>query len=174
MAEFTTKEQAVRNLQRYLRRLSYEQKTILPPPIDGIFGSRTAEALSEFQRLYGLPVTGQSDRPTHDALVQEYTRLTRDLDERVDPDFFPSSPQDYVTTPGEQNSFIVILQWLINELHVVYDTLPLLALSGMMDDATSDALRIYQQIQGFPITGQLNRSLWNQLARDYNQYGEGQ
>lgn len=174
MAEHATKDQAVRNLQRYLRRLSDEEKTILPPPIDGIFDSRTAEALSEFQRLYGLPVTGRSDRLTHDLLFEEYLRLTRLRDEQVNPDFFPSAPPGYVTTPGERNSFIVILQWLINELGVVYDALPSLALSGMMDAATSEALRIYQKIQGIPPTGQLDRSLWNQLARDYNQYGGGQ
>ena len=174
MADYATKEQAVRNLQRYLRRLSYEEASILPPPVDGMFDDRTAEALSEFQRLYGLPVTGRSDRATHDALFREYTRLSSMRDERVDPDFFPTSPPNYTTTPGERHSFIVILQWLLNELKVVYDALPLLTLSGVMDDATSDALRIYQQIHGFPPTGQLDRPLWNRLASDYNQYGGGQ
>ena len=174
MTEHATKAPAVRNLQRYLRRLSYEQKTILPPPVDGIFDSRTAEALSEFQRLYGLPVTGRSDRLTHDTLFEEYLRLTSLQDERVDLDLFPSSPPSYVTTLGERNSFITILQWLVNELRVVYDALPPLSLSGIMDDATSEALQIYQQIHGFPITGQLDRPLWNQLVRDYNQYGGGQ
>ena len=174
MAEHPTKDQAVRNLQRYLRRLSEEERTILPPPIDGIFDTRTAEALSEFQRLYGLPVTGRSDRITHDTLFSEYLRLSRLRDERMIPDLFPSSPQNYVTTAGDRNSFIVILQWLLNELRVVYDALPSLALSGIMDDATSDALKLYQSIHALSPTGQVDRALWNQLARDYNQYGGGQ
>ncbi|MBQ9086103.1 MAG: peptidoglycan-binding protein [Clostridia bacterium] len=174
MAEHATRETAIRNLQRYLRRISYEEKTILPPPIDGIFDSRTAEALSEFQRIKGLPVTGRSDRTTHEALFEEYSRLLRIRDERNAPELFPSSPANYVTVPGEHHSFIVILQWLLNELKVVYDALPLLPLTGVMDEATSGAVKIFQEINGFSPTGQVDRESWNRLVLDFNQYGGGQ
>ena len=35
MTEHPTNRDAVRNLQRYLRRLSYEDNGILPIPVDG-------------------------------------------------------------------------------------------------------------------------------------------
>lgn len=174
MAEYATKEQAVRNLQRYLRRLSYEEPSISAPPIDGIFELQTAEALSEFQRLFGLPVTGRSDRATHDALFEEYSRLVRQNDTQIEPRFFPSVPPDYVTTSGESHAFIVILQWLLNELRVLYDDLPSLTLSGVMDQNTEEAVRRYQVIHGLSPTGQVNRALWSLLSLDFNQYGGGQ
>ena len=36
---------AVRNLQRYLRRLSYNNESIRPVPIDGIFDTETEERI---------------------------------------------------------------------------------------------------------------------------------
>ena len=36
-----TNRDAIRNLQRYLRRISYEDNRISPVPIDGIFDDRT-------------------------------------------------------------------------------------------------------------------------------------
>lgn len=173
MADHLTREQGIRNLQRYLRRISYEEATLIPPPIDGIFGSQTAEALSEFQRLRGLDVTGRSDRATHDALFEEYSRLLL-RDRRESPDFFPSSPENYVTQPGERHAFLVILQWLLNELRVVYDALPPLALTGVMDPDTAHAVAVYQQIHRLEPTGQVDRDLWNRMGRDYNRYGGGQ
>jgi peptidoglycan hydrolase-like protein with peptidoglycan-binding domain len=35
-----------------------------PGPIDGILGPRTAQALREYQKDEGLPVTGKADRQT--------------------------------------------------------------------------------------------------------------
>jgi len=62
---------AVENLQRYLRQLSYDQPEIPAPPIDGIFESQTEEALRQFQRSRGLPVTGSADRAALVAAVKD-------------------------------------------------------------------------------------------------------
>ena len=63
---------AVTNLQRYLRQLSYDEASIPPPPVDGIFEDATVAALREFQRLRGFPVTGQADQETWDRLYADY------------------------------------------------------------------------------------------------------
>ena len=69
-------KQAITNLQRYLRRLSYEYLSTPRVPIDGIFGESTKNALSEFQRENGLDVTGVADKRTWDSLFSEYQRVT--------------------------------------------------------------------------------------------------
>ena len=71
---------ATEDVQRYLRQLSYGEPTIPPPPIDGIFDTRTTDALQRFQLLKGLtqpalptrgrgsfctPTTEQPLPPTH-------------------------------------------------------------------------------------------------------------
>ena len=166
-----TKPDAVRNLQRYLRRLSYENETILPVPVDGIFGTRTEEALSAFQRAFSLPVTGRADRETWELLFAEYSRLTRENDRQRFPDFFPRVPSNYQTTLGEASSFVTLLQWMLGELSVAYDTLPYVEMSGVYDDATAASVREFQRIHGLPETGIVNRNVWNRMAEEYNQYG---
>lgn len=171
MQEPTTKADAVRNLQRYLRRLSYENPEILPVPVDGIFGSRTEESLSAFQRTFSLPVTGRADKRTWDALFGEYSRLLREKDRKVFPDFFPRTPSDYETTLGETSAFITLLQWMLTELRVIYDTLPDIPISGIFDDATASSVSEFQRIHGLPRSGRVNRAVWNRMAEEYNQYG---
>ena len=38
--------QAIMNLQRYLRQLSYDDTRIPPVPVDGVFGTTTCRALA--------------------------------------------------------------------------------------------------------------------------------
>ncbi len=170
MTEHPTNRDAVRNLQRYLRRLSYENEDILPIPIDGIFETRTRDALAAFQRSRGLPATGRADKLSWDLLFAEYERVRREEDRRVYADFFPRTPVDYETTPGETGSFISLLQFMLDELRVIYDSLPPFAQSGIFDTETSAAVREFQRIGGLTQTGRVNRALWNRLSEEYNAY----
>ena len=164
------KADAVSNLQRYLRRLSLEHPSILPVPIDGIFAKQTTRALKEFQGLFSLPVTGIADRLTWDTLFAEYTRLLA-LDARTPlPDFFPSAPPNYQTQAGERNAFIALLQFMLNELLVTYDTLPELTLNSIMDEPTSQAVSEFQRIHLLPVSGQVDRPTWNRIVQEYIQY----
>ena len=167
MTEPTTKSEAVRNLQRYLRRLSMEDNGILPVPVDGIYASQTAEAVSEFQRLYSLPVTGVADRRTWDLLFGEYERLQKQIDRRETLDLFWRVPARYVTTENEESSFILFLQWLIREISLDYDIREVPPLTGIMDGATSAWVSEFQRIHGLPQTGQVDRNTWNNLVRAF-------
>ena len=126
---------AVMNIQRYLRSFSdgSEGTDVFSVPIDGIYDTRTKNALSEFQRLYSLPVTGITDKSTFDTLYIEYQkRLIRDT-RRSNPEFFPVSPSDYETEFGEKSSFISILQFVLDELRISYDTIPAFEMNGTFD-----------------------------------------
>ena len=170
MIEHVTERDAVRNLQRYLRRLSYENQAIPPVPVDGIFETRTRESLSAFQKSVGLPVTGRADRITWERLFAEYEKRKREEDRRVSPDFFPQNPADYETTLGERNAFISLLQFVLEELRVVYDTLPPFPQNGVFDAESSAAVREFQRIGGLPQSGRVNRNVWNRLAEEYGFY----
>ena len=74
MTDHPNYNDAVANLQRYLRRLVVfdEYKNIDLVPIDGIFEEQTREALKEYQRTRGLPITGKAEKLTWDTLFAEY------------------------------------------------------------------------------------------------------
>ncbi len=165
---------AVENLQRYLRRLSYESyegDAIPPVPVDGIFDTRTVDALSAFQRIYGLPVTGRADRESWELLFAEFQRLS-DGDEIVRVDLFPKTPQNYAAARGEESAFVLLAQWLLSEIEVVYDFLPPVTPTGIYDEATEAAVREFQTIHALPPTGLLDRRTYNRLVREYEIYAK--
>ena len=69
---YPNEEQAIRNLQRYLRQLSYFDEDISPIVINGVWNDETRNALLEFQRKNGLSPTGTVDRETTLLLHSKY------------------------------------------------------------------------------------------------------
>lgn len=52
-------------------RLNYDYPTV---PVSGVYGRETVEAVRYFQRINGLPVTGEADRETWRRLSEEYNK----------------------------------------------------------------------------------------------------
>jgi peptidoglycan hydrolase-like protein with peptidoglycan-binding domain len=59
------------------------------------------------------------------------------------------------------------LQFLLSELRINYDALPDVKQSGRFDTETSDAVRMFQRIQGIGQTGLVDRNTWNRIAKEY-------
>ena len=63
-----------------------------------------------------------------------------------------------------------MLQFVLDEIRLVYDTLPNFEMNGTYDADTALAVKEFQRIHGLPITGRVDRSTWNEMANIYNQY----
>lgn len=59
--------------QAMLLQLSETHSSILPVEVSGIIDMSTAESISQFQKLAGLPQTGEIDRITWKHLVLQFT-----------------------------------------------------------------------------------------------------
>lgn len=77
MNQHPTEREARRNIQRYLRQLSYFEPAIPSPPIDGVEGGDTTAAIKAFQKLEGLPETGTVDDTTFDLISNHISHLLR-------------------------------------------------------------------------------------------------
>lgn len=64
-------------LQALLQIMARTYGSIPPAQVNGIIDLSTAQALSEFQLLSGLPATGELDRHTWDRLARHYTVAVR-------------------------------------------------------------------------------------------------
>lgn len=172
MTEHPTYKTAVRNLQKYLRIFAdgSEGSEIFALPIDGIFEGATERAVSEFQQRQALPVTGIANKATFDAIYLEYLRATDRKRRKYSPDFFPAIPEGYVTEFGEKSPFVATLEFVLDELRVVYDTLPNFQKDGTYDGDTALAVKEFQRIHGLPVTGRVDRVTWNELGREYDNY----
>ena len=92
---------AVRNLQRYLRQISYTDLEIPPVPIDGIFGEATTASLTAFQRKNGLSQSGVADRESWDALYKSYLESVKRFTPPRGFSPFPRVPEGYALSMGE-------------------------------------------------------------------------
>lgn len=164
---------AVRNLQRYLRALSYFDERIPQVPIDGIFDSATEQGVRAFQSTQGLPQTGRVDRATWDLLYTRYLeqRAAKDAPERIS--HFPRLPENYTVELGEQQFLVQIIQHALQELGVLYDWPEPVEITGTYDEPTAAAIRVFQQKNQLPATGGVDRATWNALANAYNRQFAG-
>lgn len=67
----------VRQLQEQLNRIAQVYTSIPKVTADGAYGPATAEAVRQFQRVFGLPETGVTDYPTWYKISEVYVGVTR-------------------------------------------------------------------------------------------------
>ena len=71
--------QPVRSLQTMLRVIGEDagqDRTVIP---DGFYGNNTRDAVSEFQRLYGISVSGAVGPVTWSQIAKEYDSLQNNI-----------------------------------------------------------------------------------------------
>ena len=170
MQEPLNLNEAIYNIQKYLRAISFADSRVTRPPLDGLFDTDTRQAVIDFQRTRSLPPSGVVDKATHDAIFEEYLLLNEKNERPMTPSFFPENPQDYEATLGEEHPFIAIVQIMLKELSVVYDGFDKVAVSGIFDGATEEAVRIFQKASLLPVTGRVDLNTYNRLNRDFFNY----
>lgn len=154
--------QPVRSLQQMLRILSEDDDRYSPVIPDGIYGPTTIAAVSNFQRIHGLPVTGITDQNTWEAIVYHHEPALIRIQE--------ARPVEIILNPGEvlrrgdESPYLYVAQALLQTLSDVYSSIPAPSRNGRLDEATADALSSFQRLLGYPMTGELDKPTWNQLA----------
>ena len=170
MAQNPTYSTAVYNLQHYLRQLSYTDNRISAPPEDGVFGEQTKKSLMEFQRTHSLLPNGIADKETWDALYAEYLLSSALYAPPRALDIFPRIPDGYSVSLGDEFFLVSIIQFLLNELKIVYDSFIPLLINGVYNEATAENIRDFQRRNQLPDTGRVDKATWDALARAYNEY----
>lgn len=163
-------QDAILNLQRYLRAISFVDPRIPRVPVDGLFDSDTRLAVEIYQTTRGLPVTGIVDKNTWDSLFAEYGRVTAAQYRPSTPNFFPAGPPDYEAALGDEDAFIFLLQIMLRELSSVYDGISDVEISGVFDSPTENAVKIFQRASLLPDTGRVDLTTWNRLTEDFFNY----
>lgn len=165
-----TEEQAIRNLQRYLRQLSYEDPSIPSPPIDGILGEVTRASILAFQKNHALVQSGIADKETWDMLYAEYLASISALSAPYPLYLFPRVPEGYYLSAGDEYFLVSIIQLLLNELTIIYDSFIPLAVNGIYDNATEKNIRDFQSKNDIKVTGNTDKETWNKLVEAYRNY----
>lgn len=158
-------QQPIRSLQTMLRVLAEDDNRLPTVVPDGIYGPDTMNAISAFQRLQGLPVTGVADQPTWDLIVVNYEPALIRVGK--------AQPIEIVMDPGQifrsgdSSPYIYLLQSMLTQLSNDHTTIPAPEHSGVMDKTTADSLAAFQRLAGLPITGELDKITWKHLVHQF-------
>ncbi len=158
-------EQPVRSLQTMLRVISEADGQIPTVVPDGIYGPSTMNAVSTFQRLKGLPVTGVVDQPTWELIVNNYEPALIRID-KAQPIEIVMDPNQ-VFRRGDSSPYIYLLQSMLTQLSNDHPTIPMPPHSGVMDNDTSDSLSEFQKLAFLPISGELDKITWKHLVHQF-------
>lgn len=158
---------AIMQVQEFLRTIQiFESKTV-SVPIDGIYGDATANAVKAFQKQNELPVTGRVDKSTYDKLYQKALEAEFEMSEPLPIYVFANGRSIY---KGEKSSFVMLLQMLLNELKIAYDSYEVLKEDGVFGTSTENAIKEFQRKNGLISSGIVNKKTWNALVENYNKY----
>ena len=147
---------------RVLAENDRRYNSIIP---DGIYGPETMAAVSAFQRIHGLPVTGVTDRDTWEAIHAQYEPALINID--------AAQPVEIILNPGqvirrgERHPNVRLVQAMLAVLAEIYRSIGMPGSNGILDAQTSDYLASFQQLTGLPMTGELDKRTWKQLALHY-------
>lgn len=157
--------QPIRSLQTMLQVIAEADPTLQPPIPDGIYGPQTLAAVSDFQRRHGLPVTGVTDQATWEAVVGCYTPARVEID-RAQPLNILLNPRQ-VLRRGSRHPHVSLVQAMLLVLSDTYKSVSKPGLTGILDEATADSLATFQYLAALPMTGELDKASWRQLALHY-------
>lgn len=157
--------QPVRALQTMLRILAEDDHTLSPVIPDGIYGSQTRNAVSTFQRKFGIPVTGVTDQATWERIVAEQAPALVRLGPAQPLQLILNANQ--VIRRGERHPYLYLVQSMLTALAQIYGSILAPGISGVLDEATADALSSFQYLSALPQTGQLDKITWKHLALQY-------
>lgn len=157
-------------IQTSLNRISQNYPAIPKlSTVDGIYGSRTEEAVRTFQRIFGLTPDGIVGPATWYALVRLYTAVTSLSELRSQGQQFYAinwSPPNALQI-GDSGEKVRLLQYMLMVLSDYISAIPSVSVDGIYGNATRAAVIAAQRRFGLPETGIVDPITWDEI---YDQY----
>ena len=157
----------VRLVQYLLNILAYFNGALVFPPIDGVYGPSTAQAVRTYQEFYGLSPTGVVDRATWNNLRETYITTVGNLPQGYSgrkAKLFPG----YFLSEGLQNNDVTDLQTYLSVISEYYTEIPKVAVTGYFGPQTKAAVETFQRLFGLEPTGIVFARTWSEIAKQYD------
>ena len=147
-------------LQYYLAVIGAYYDAVEPVEITGYFGDQTERSVKSFQRVFGLPRTGEVDRATRNDLYRAYQGIA----ESVPPKFtavalYPGT----VLREGDTSDSVKIIQEYLTLINKTYSNIPAVNNTGYFGPLTRQSVIEFQKQFGINPScdvGQDSRSIF--------------
>ena len=157
-------------LQRQLNRIRRNYPAIPKiNEISGVFDAQTEAAVREFQKIFNLTSDGIVGKSTWYKIKEIYNGVKR-LSELIG----EGLKEEEITTKyaselayGSSGYPVIALQYFLNIIAYFNPNLNIIPISSSFDNATENAVRVFQTEYGLPQTGIVERNTWNKITSVY-------
>ncbi len=157
-------------LKRELNRIALNYPAV--PRIEnlsGVFDDETENAVIEFQRIFNLAPDGIVGKATWYKVKQIFASV-KQLSELASEGLTISEVERRYTEElslGSRTPGVEAVQYYLAFLGYFYPELPPIDISGEFDTATRDAVFTFQSAFGLPITGVVDRGVFDAIETEY-------
>lgn len=160
----------VQTIQTYLNRIRRNYPAI-PAITDesGTFGDSTRNAVTSFQRIFGLSPDGIVGKATWYKISSLYTSVTRlsDLDSEGNTLGIGTVPPSSVLRQGSSGPDVITLQYLLDLISEYYPGIPAPAQDGVFGSGTQQSVIAFQRAMQLTPDGVVGPLTWRTLYEVY-------
>lgn len=152
-------------LQYYLAVIGAYYEAVTPVDITGYFGEMTENSVKSFQRVFGLPQTGEVDRETRNDLYRAYQGIVESVPPiYTDVALYPGT----VLREGVSGESVKIIQEYLSLINKTYPNIPAVSNTGYFGPLTRQSVTAFQNQFGINPTGIVGAVTWNKIAGVYS------
>lgn len=158
-------DDAVFELQSYLRNIGRLDSDISRVVPDGVFGSETTEAVRSFQSKHGITETGTVDFETWEMIKRKNSEALFEASEPVQ--LVKITNGDLPLVRDTDSSLVYTLHLMLNRVAENYDNFTPLPVQSFFDESTEREVRRWQRVISHEESGRVDKLTWNTLAEFY-------
>jgi len=152
-------------LQYYLAVIGAYYEAVTPVEITGYFGEMTEASVKSFQRVFGLPQTGEVDRATRNDLFRAYQGIVESVPPSyTDVALYPGT----VLREGTTSDAVRIMQEYLTLINKTYPNIPAVSNTGYFGPLTKQSVIAFQKQFGIEPTGFIGAVTWDSIAGVYS------
>lgn len=126
----------------------------------------------EFQKYYKMNETGIADKDTIEKIVCIYKIITENIPDR----YFKNIAHKFsgnILRKGDTGNDVMHLQSYLRLISENIKKINFSDITGIYDNATESAVKIYQEMYGLPINGIVGAITWKGISELYNFFSSG-
>ncbi len=158
-------DDAVFEIQSYLRNISRLDSDISRVVPDGVFAEETTAAVKSFQKKHSLEETGVVNFETWESIKNKNSEAVFEASEPLQ--IVRITNEDLPLTTGMDNTLVYTLHLMLNNVADRYDNFTPLPIQSLFDENTEREVRRWQRVISHTESGQVDKVTWNNLAEFY-------
>lgn len=156
----------VRNLQYFLRTISYYYNTVPAVIPDGIFSEQTRESVMGFQKTFKIAVTGIVDFVTWNKIIAVFNEVYEYEEACSRPMAFLAT--DFSITLGDSPMCIYIIQSMLHFISTYFENFVEFNISGVHDEKSVELVKQLQKLFNIEQNGVIDKKTFDMISALYN------